>query len=386
MAGGYEGCSTMMTGRPSPPGIAEPYFQGMLSLPDQPFSFVLTNLSDVGMINFNILHTPHRVSEVNPGPRFGINKVNELHEDHSYVLEADQRTGRQMVLAGKTRAVVDPTTKVTKQVAVTVDEAEADSGKNTGLSFYLSVVPDRQCSSLVDKFAEGTVWRASFGFVRQRLVIRPSRSDAYRSRQVVGRYRSEILHDLDITGSCLDDDDYIMIQTATAPDSSPPRNEVTNDGFTFVDDYECGGNRQLGSPAHIGKTQAGVLTYGRPIFVRSGCTGKDYDYDKCSEPTVLCMSIWEDMSFSPLPDVTSELKKIVEDTMGHGGKRLIESLNAVYKTESCVIDLESVADTIICSCGHQCINSANVHQELRLCPLCRSPITAFVRADGIVLQ
>ena len=71
--------------------------------------------------------------------------------------------------------------------------------------------------------------------------------------------------------------------------------------------------------------------------------------------------------------------------MKNEGKALIESLNAVYKSETCVIDLESDADTVICTCGHQCVNHANVG-DLRKCPMCRSSITAFVRADGILLE
>ena len=52
-------CLSMLTGRPSPANASEPYFQGMMNKPDQAFSLTISNLSPVGMINFNILHTPH---------------------------------------------------------------------------------------------------------------------------------------------------------------------------------------------------------------------------------------------------------------------------------------------------------------------------------------
>jgi hypothetical protein len=168
------GCLSMLTGRPSPVGESDPYFQGMLNMPDQTFTFTISNLSDQGMINFNILHTPHRVSAVNPGPSYGINEVNELHENQSYTIPADQRSNRRMILTGKTKTVRDPKTSMEKQVVVTVKESEAHPDKPTGLYFYLSVVPDESCKSLVDKFAEGTVWKVAMGFVRRtRRVVSP---------------------------------------------------------------------------------------------------------------------------------------------------------------------------------------------------------------------
>jgi len=52
-----ESCYRMLTARPS---LNEPvpFFQGMLNLPDQPFSFVLSNLSDKSYIHFSIGHLP----------------------------------------------------------------------------------------------------------------------------------------------------------------------------------------------------------------------------------------------------------------------------------------------------------------------------------------
>jgi len=136
----------------------------------------------------------------------------------------------------------------------------------------------------------------------------------------------------------------------------------------------------------VGTTQAGELAYGERVNVSSSYTGREYAYEHASEPTVLCMSIWEQMKFVPLGDAVEKmLEDEAKEWIENEGKALIESLNAVYKEEKCVIDLESEADTIVCTCGHQCINHANVTNDLKHCPLCRSPVTAFVRADGIVV-
>mmetsp|Transcript_42974 Transcript_42974/g.90269 ORF Transcript_42974/g.90269 Transcript_42974/m.90269 type:complete len:517 (-) Transcript_42974:431-1981(-) len=136
----------------------------------------------------------------------------------------------------------------------------------------------------------------------------------------------------------------------------------------------------------VGSTQAGELGYGEHVTVQSGCTGHEYAYEYASEPTVLCMSIWEDMKFLPLLDsVEKMLEEEVDELIENEGKALIKSLNAVFKETKCVIDLESEADTIVCTCGHQCINHANVSSNIRRCPLCRCPVTAFVRANGLII-
>lgn len=427
------GCLSMLTGRPSPKASKEPYFQGMLNLPDQTFSFTISNLSDKGMINFNILHTPHRVSEVDPGPGYGINEVNELSRNQSYTIQADQRNNRKMVLAGKTKIVEDPQTFAESEVAVTVKETEEEE-KSTGLYFYLSVVADKACKETVEKFAEGTVWKVVPGFVRR---VARSPPPPMRMEQAYGGQMIPGLGD----GLAPVPDGaphYVALgatgppppvattaggipQTLFASTGAPPsmihrrlleggnqschigerthrtgtRQPASNSqGFADYEDeseqieeateFEASPTRFAGS-VDVGSTQAAELKYGQRVTVRSGFTGHDYAYEHCSEPTVLCMSIWEGMKFLALSDITKELEEEVQEWVKNEGKALIESLNAVFKSETCVIDLESEADTIICTCGHQCINHANISNGLRRCPMCRSPIVAFVKANGILV-
>lgn len=142
----------------------------------------------------------------------------------------------------------------------------------------------------------------------------------------------------------------------------------------------------LSANVDVGSTQAGELAYGDHINVQSRSTGHGYAYECTSEPAVLCMSIWEDMKFLPLLDTIEKmLDEEVKELIENEGKALVKSLDVIFKEDKCVIDLESEADTIVCTCGHQCINHANISSDLRRCPLCRSPVTAFVRADGIVV-
>ena len=588
------GCLSMLTGRPSPCGAPEPYFQGMLNMPDQAFTFTISNLSNEGMINFNILHTPHRVSEVDPGPAYGINEVNELHQNQSYTIEADQRNKRKMILTGKTKAVKDLKISAEKQVPLTVKDSEATETP-MGLYFYLNVVPDKACKELVDKFAEGTVWKAAPGFIRHvpgsvypqydylfKILLIGDHNvgkSSLLSRFCRDEFRLETDHTIDQTfvypssdffiKTIQLEDKTIKLQLWNIPryehlqNDAPQRihnhalqrtyfrgcsgiivvYDVTNaESFNNVeqwlhqiDQYApesvnklLVGNKcdlrhlravemekamafseqhnlafieasaldgtgvettfrriateiydrvmreqrlysgppaiRLGAPqaaaslrgaalgfqgmaaslrrampfqeraqtsasmeaqasvvaararrasgsmeapasvvdaipqlplpevgtrfaeqVDVGSTQAAELKHGDRVAVQSSYTGHDYAYEHCSEPTVLCMSIWEDMKFLGLTNIEEELAEEVEEWVKNEGKALIESLNAIFKADTCVVDLESEADTIVCTCGHQCLNHANVG-NLRKCPMCRLPITAFVRADGIVVE
>eukprot|EP00581_Thalassiosira_minuscula_P001295 CAMPEP_0183742612 /NCGR_PEP_ID=MMETSP0737-20130205/64788_1 /TAXON_ID=385413 /ORGANISM="Thalassiosira miniscula, Strain CCMP1093" /LENGTH=577 /DNA_ID=CAMNT_0025978201 /DNA_START=112 /DNA_END=1845 /DNA_ORIENTATION=+ len=521
------GCLSLLTGRPSPKeNAAQLYFQGMLNMPDQNFSLVITNLSEDGMVNFNVLHTPHQVSEVDPGPTYGVNEVNELHKSQSYEIVADQRTNRSMVLKGKTESKIDPITKQSRTVPLTVDESECTKDKaKEGLYFYLSVVPDNSSPELVKKFKEGTVWKAVSGFVMKKdapptpnLHLRLGASysgespSPYLGTAAVSRFRASdaeleralpsssfrsMRAFLGLRGPsrraalCSSSSSssssrmpsgsaYIppsransnrsppMANTASAPtyssvpppyippspasSMSPPspvaaampqaqRRRIfglpRGDQYSFLpvpqaldfssrsdryaiptslstppalsqahweqvddlhDEFFCLSEGASSEPdnslesAHfadnvdVGSTQAGELGYGEHVTVQSGCTGHEYAYEYASEPTVLCMSIWEDMKFLPLLDsVEKMLEEEVDELIENEGKALIKSLNAVFKETKCVIDLESEADTIVCTCGHQCINHANVSSNIRRCPLCRCPVTAFVRANGLII-
>lgn len=500
------GCLSMLTSRPSPKNATEPYFQGMLNMPNQKFTFTISNLSGSGMINFNILHTPRRVSEVNPGPSYGINEVNELHKSQSYTIEADQRNSRAMLLAGKTKTVRDPDAGE-KQVDVSVKESELGETP-TGLYFYLSVVPDKACKSLVDQFAEGTTWKVVPGFVRRmpkpiyrapgaysygstrersteplssfagggarfggggpmtamesreselsaygpslrqqarpiarhfwghgtnsvggrrgaaasagyrnghrlgassaaggrRGAAAPARERAgprdWRGSNAAGGRGGSVDFSRDRAGPrgsqersyrsapamYLAEPVSMSMMAASSPsrDRASPRNSNALPAPSAARSESL--TAMFAAAVDVGTTQAAELKYGEQVHVHSSETGHDYAYEHCSEPTVLCLSIWNDMKFLPLPDIQKELDEEVEEWKQNEGKALIESLNAVYKTDTCVIDLESEADTIICTCGHQCIHHSNVQSSLRKCPVCRSFITAFVRADGILVD
>jgi hypothetical protein len=215
------GCLSMLTGRPSPRNDPRPYFQGILNMPDQVIDFTITNLSNEGMINFNILHKPHHVTQVDPGPSFWVNQLNELTPNQSYTIKADQRNGCKMILAGKTQLKQMSKGSESTEVALTIRESEAE-GQKSGLYFYLSVVPDKACQNLVLKFREGTVWRSAPGFVRH--VMHPQNPSGNRLQafatppvQQLSRQGAQGSRE----GQCQVQNNFIPRYAAGRPQSSP---------------------------------------------------------------------------------------------------------------------------------------------------------------------
>lgn len=347
------GVMSLLTGRPTPAGIQSSdasYFQGMLNMNSQEFDLTIANLSSIGMINFNILHTPHRVNEVDPGPEFGVNKINELRESQVYTIHADQRTGRTMILEGVTKE-----TESGHSVPMTVCDSESES-KHQGTYFHLSVVPQVDCPFLVGKFNEGTTWKCVSYFVRQ-----------VESPQVKKKNKTRVISSVTV--------------------------DMGSDVRQFLDRCEVESNRVMDGCSDgscgfvnpdVGRSQCGTICYGREVTVLSGVTGKDYAYDYPSSPAVLCLSIYPEMKFLPLEDVEQSIIEEIKEWKTNQGRVLIDALTMVYKSDVCVVDLESPADTVIIQCGHQCLNSKNVH-TIRKCPLCRSPAVSFIRADGLIV-
>lgn len=95
------GCLSMLPGKPPPNGASDAYFQGMLNKRDQSFTLTISNLSNERFINFDVLHSPCKVSLVNAGPEFAINEVSVLSPNQSYTIRADQSNNRRMILGGK---------------------------------------------------------------------------------------------------------------------------------------------------------------------------------------------------------------------------------------------------------------------------------------------
>jgi hypothetical protein len=450
------GTLALLTSRPSPHGIATPHFQGMLNLPDQAFNFAIVNLCTEGWINFNVLHTPHRVSSSDPGPAFGINAINELKPNEAYTINSDQRTDRAMKLLGKTKKAADNSMEV-----VTVAETET-SPNPEGLYFHVSVVPQLGCRAQVGLFAEGTAWKAvsyvvrpvprraasitlnpfmprgsrfvraasiapnpfSFGVVPQSIPVATNfvMPQDWDTRQWNGQLAPDTFGGptrsyvpplpetdgetafgapsfgssfaapttFDPFGSSTIESSSFGATTFGGPASARSGSTPITSTWSAVPTSYCPPRASSFSfsaaPTDVGTTQAAEISYGQETRkVHVAQTGVQYNYDRHSDPMVVCLSIHPSLTFYPLPDLSQMVRDEIDEWQANRGHNLIAALNAVYKSDLCVIDLESPADTIISQCGHQCLHHSNCAQIGKLCPLCRGPITALVKVDGFIL-
>jgi len=476
-------CQSMITRRAPPPKATEAYFQGMLNIEGSFFEFSISNLSNEGAINFNIL----RVSGDAPNPGssyYGINEVNELGPNKSYTVKADQQNKRRMCLRGKKRPSQDANSS-SRLEPVSVKEAESGSPFQEGLYFYLSVVPEASCSALVELFSEGTVWKVADEFVRKvnqpkpwnprrlslsqprtapRISASESSSSGSSEFSVSSRQRrskcplelasmksmSELERTYGIDSvadqkcpfnsvsmksmalervqgidsvtvqNCpfelvtmkrmgelkpLHGIDSVTVQKPnwkSMPDvetlyDSPSRSGCTSASLKNLDDidgiFASQSRMKRGSRGtqirDISSTQATDLGYGEEIQVNSVRSRRKFDFDKASAPTVLCMSIWKEMSFFPV-DISDSLgsrrgvrapshyydhqRRLRLDSVGN----LEEDDDWEYELETCLIDFASPIDTILVPCGHRCFNSANLDPTITKCPLCRTPISAVL--------
>ena len=166
----------LLVDRPPPPGrgaSGEHYVQGMLNLPDQPFAFVITNLTCWGIMNVAIRH--HRSSSWRwlVGRRGGLVNYASLWEpNRSHVVEADYANGNRKMVLGTDEVLVDNENANGidwNRKPFTVREAEEARGRRKkGLYFDIQVSPDQTCRELVALFAEGpAVWEVTSEFARQ---------------------------------------------------------------------------------------------------------------------------------------------------------------------------------------------------------------------------
>ncbi|CAJ1963217.1 unnamed protein product [Cylindrotheca closterium] len=429
-------CQSMITRRPAPPEGSEAYFQGMLDKEGAFFEFTISNLSYRGSINFNILHTPYRVSATNQGPSFGMNEVNELSPNQSYTVRANQQNNRRMCLRGKTKTIQDHHSTV--QCPMSVTEAESDTSQQ-GLYFCLSVAPEASCPALVVLFSEGTVWKVADGFTREVPIPKTRRS--YRSCLPISPKRpleSGSLSDWSINTTRASDSAAFSISSRQRRSKCPlerasmksigidntvipiPRPERRS--MTYVDDHlfdnpsrssfsrasmtsiDIGDmfasqqsprqrqqrrNTTMQIPIDIGHTQAADLDYGEEIQIRSEGSSLVFDFDKASDPTVLCMSIWKEMSQhllvnddrhgSPRRVNSRESPGNLEQSRNCPALQSFEDEAIEYQLNICMADVMSPVDTILIPCGHQCFHSGNLnHHNITHCPQCRTQISAIM--------
>ena len=361
------GCPVVVTQRPSPESSTKPHFQAVFQWADQTMDITLVNFTD-SYLAFNVLEGQER-----------INEINAVQPKQCYTIAADRRCGKELVLSGLTEKKGDGTEK-----KVTVGEAEAGP-INRGLCFHLSVTPQSHSIAAL-QFAETIIWKVS------PLVILPLEASK------VSNFSE---------GFALSDweDDYIysapVFRSLDIPDSDFDNFGVENPPPLDLCCINVGGlNREEKSAQHgdslfeasaLNIQQAGKLTHGMDITVKSHACDLTFDYEHKSSPTVVCFSIAPDLQLFPQTQeqLMNQAKAELDEFVKTQGRVFLDRLNAVYKADQCVIDLDGEPDTVLCNCGHLCIKHVHVDALLKTgfgpkCPVCREAIVAMVRTNGIV--
>jgi hypothetical protein len=436
-----EGPKTVITKRPQKSDV-ECDFQGIINQDGQEFELVITNLTKLGKVNFNVLKGEKASS--------GLNQVNVIKSYESHAIQCDKEDNKSLILNAIKK---DPADK--NSVKLTVGEAESKDRPDTtpkGTYYFLSVVPEKK-QALIDLFKE-TTWACQDLFVlKEKTPSAPTRSygtDQFGdTSQFSQRYVGQIgqtnryydSRGLDIRRSnnsssmslMLGDDDLEMDtgydngEESYIPDDDNNVSEEEERGFSLFDDavptrssynnntpdfnaneifsnnminivpnrslfMDCADaaastvvNNSADMNSVINKSFAANVSGGRRIDISSVASTSVYNYSTPGEPCVLGLSVSDNLDFKEEPSrerLEEESKILVDEIIASEFHSLIDKLKTIYKEETCTIclddDKENPPDTVFYQCGHQCCHYA-CGAKLDKCPLCRTFVTASIR-------
>ena len=345
-----------------------------------------------------------KVVDVDPGvEKGGLNKVNELHAYQSYVIKCDQKDNMSLVLN---------TIKSSTGQTVTIKQSETDkSDEYKGTKYYLSVVPQIDRSSLIKKFTE-TFWACVYVFCINESKPKPFNwGTGYRGGDDMFLSADEDEGDEGLECGIM----LLNMATRGSPQlCSLPAGCIAKGGI-IPQSKGAQRNKSQSSKSMdnvIDNSSAARVTGRRYVEVRSGFTGKTYEFDRHSVRCALGLSVAEGLEFLQPPS-NKELIEIGEailtDVSERAMKKYRDRLTKVYESDQCVICLEDETkpDIILYACGkspqgsnlelaelvlgHQCCHKNCVGKlnagrdcvplgDMRLCPLCRLTITSKLQA------
>jgi hypothetical protein len=389
----------LITKRPAKSGF-NCDFQGILNKDGQEFEFVITNLCQDGNINFNIMKTDEKVQMVNPG---GINEINELRPFESYAVKCDQADNMSLVLNSIKQSVKQEDGTV-KEVKLTVGDAEASTDvKPQGTYYFLSVVPQIGKPEMINQF-KSTNWACVDVFVvREKEVAPPygqfefhfDRGTSFGSnRRVMDSlpyqpYRSAVPTTFSRTAESfgtlgIPEHGYtncsssgpMMTSNVSLAGSSMPEPlmacaDESSEGELELDLFD----------GVIKDSYAATVTGKRKIEVHSAQTGIEYEYEACSTPCLLGLSISDKLIFKPTAttsDIVKQGVEMIQDIIKNKSFEMLAKIAKVYASEECIVCLEKDVDTVFYQCGHQCCHY-KCGEALNKCPLCRNHIAGMIK-------
>lgn len=429
---------TLITRRKPTPANPALQFQGLVAADESHIEFALTNLLPHGFVCVNLMRSgATRVGEIDPGPIYGINKVNELSPQQTYVIRADQSNERMMILVAM--RAFNATTSALERV--TVRSAESASTPISYSIVYPVVTP--QADSPYTEFFSDVEWRECpevlvvrtkaaalsrprlSGLVPQSAAIplgmfnesmearlesfspstasiRTVRASAFSS---LGPSRGSaesamVLYSDDDHGveECCMLDEISVPQRAPVDTRQRARREPTvaaaGTTTTRTESQEKG-RRVLESASHVVSSldaqdtvmdsYAANIQFGERYTEDVRDTGLTYKFEYNSPSCAISLSVCTKIAAiqrTALPSDT-DLSSALEET-----KLAVYKPLRIFKADdnTCSICFADGSDTVVCRCGHaafhrQCLDACL--QVSDRCPLCRRtivitlPLSAF---------
>ena len=372
------------------------FLHGLTNVDNECIRIAITNLTDFkgvdaraqnGYVKIDILGKDVDV-HVTDLPDVGINQVNELGPNVTYVVAGDQRTGNKtMVLRG----LLDD---AGKSVSLETSEAARDPEEKTkteGTRFFIHVTVCDQVPDLV-ALMKDTTWRCVDSFVRT-VHASPTRWDAASVRGA-SNHLHEAAEDAFVFEAHLEAEPQQQQQAVKLASHAFDRSAPTNQFVSFL------GRESTSDPSmksvmsttvqpgshQIAQSQVARIVEGdRYVHTVTHATYASYAFDMPGEKAVLSLSIWRDLCFSADPMTAHErdqhsaylLKEACETTL----HELVQTLTKIYTSDCCVVCLEAPCEVIFYQCGHQCTCHACTTQAPTHCHLCRQRVQTCLPAS-----
>ena len=402
-----EGPSPLLTARAPLPADNTDRFQAIF-LQDENneavLQFAVVNLSCSSSIGFTIKRTRQGESSV-------VNTVNVVPPRKAHTVKSDRATQRTMVVKGKSHT--DGSI-----ITVAQDDKEAPINQQ-GCSFSVAISPEAN-SRLCHIFSQGTVWKPvrylvasldreerrppadqwasrSFGapsappaeMMREGVGFTVSR-DAWMNLPLGGMSTGFGSGQLPSESLLYGQSNGLSFGASLSPPNSRGLTATLNSasssfggGFSFgasssppiLPNSQWNQGRENERKVDVGSTQVADIAFGDKVELHTSLSHTRINDQLVSAPMTLGISIG---TFDMDPSHWDMNYNDVVESFTRYGEPIV-SIARVFKSDVCIIDLESPADTVIAQCGHQCVNSKNT-LGLKTCPMCRASIVAFILA------
>jgi hypothetical protein len=364
---------------------AEPniqHFQGIINKDNHKIKFTITNLTQHGYINFNILKDNTQIIETNPG---GLNQINELRPYESHEVKCDQFDNRAIILT----SVVD---EKGNKIKVKEIETNPSISKEKGINYYLSVVPQKNTKDT--ELFKNTYWESVDYFIIKHHLYNTNRhtvvncsheedndSDSWSVQYGgVNNDRDSPQGALYLCGEDSEEDDSVGMAGGMYGDSSSDDDEVAiHNVKAMAKGVIPHGVKSNTDDEIIKNSNITKIIKGETIDVVGVETNIEYEFEYNSKPCIINLTVNENLLIENNID-KKELETAVKTMIDSKFEVFVSG--TIYKTDECVISMEGKPNIVFYTCGHCCVREESiVDHKLTNCPLCRKYISAMIKIN-----